>query len=70
MSRRTWREGPVWSGQGPLFVLGVLERGRVAEGLGEREKAKGPITSWPMPGAEPIPSSSPLWSMREMRWLG
>ena len=29
----------VWSGWGPLFVLGVLERGRIAEGLGERQKA-------------------------------
>ena len=29
----------VWSGGGPLFVLGVLERGRIAEGLGERQKA-------------------------------
>jgi hypothetical protein len=29
----------VWSGEGPLFVLGVLEQGRIAEGLGERQKA-------------------------------
>jgi hypothetical protein len=29
----------VWSGEGPLFVLGVLEQGRIAEGMGEREKA-------------------------------
>jgi hypothetical protein len=29
----------VWSGEGPLFVLGVLEQGRIAEGLGEHEKA-------------------------------
>ena len=29
----------VWSGGGPLFVLGVLEQGRIAEGLGERSKA-------------------------------
>jgi tetratricopeptide (TPR) repeat protein len=29
----------VWSGEGPLFVLGVLERGRIAESLGERQKA-------------------------------
>jgi hypothetical protein len=29
----------VWSGGGPLFVLGVLEQGRIAEGLGERHKA-------------------------------
>jgi len=29
----------VWRGEGPLFVLGVLERGRIAEGLGERDKA-------------------------------
>jgi serine/threonine-protein kinase len=29
----------VWSGGGPLFVLGVLEQGRIAEGLGERGKA-------------------------------
>jgi hypothetical protein len=29
----------VWSGEGPLFVLGVLEQGRIAEGLGERDKA-------------------------------
>jgi hypothetical protein len=30
----------VWSGEGPLFVLGVLERGRIAEGLHERQKAR------------------------------
>jgi eukaryotic-like serine/threonine-protein kinase len=30
----------VWSGEGPLFVLGVLEQGRIAEGLGERDKAR------------------------------
>jgi hypothetical protein len=29
----------VWSGEGPLFVLGVLEQGRIAEGLGQRDKA-------------------------------
>lgn len=29
----------VWRGEGPLFVLGVLEQGRLAEGLGERDKA-------------------------------
>ena len=29
----------VWNG-GPLLVLGVLERGRIAEGLGERQKAR------------------------------
>ncbi|HEX5575490.1 MAG TPA: hypothetical protein VFX42_06410, partial [Gemmatimonadales bacterium] len=29
----------VWSGGSALFVLGVLERGRIAEGLGERQKA-------------------------------
>jgi hypothetical protein len=29
----------VWTGEPPLFVLGVLERGRIAEGLGERQKA-------------------------------
>jgi eukaryotic-like serine/threonine-protein kinase len=29
----------VWSGGGPLFVLGVLEQGRIAERLGERGKA-------------------------------
>jgi hypothetical protein len=29
----------VWSGGGPLFVLGVLEQARIAEGLGERNKA-------------------------------
>jgi tetratricopeptide (TPR) repeat protein len=29
----------VWGGGGPLFVLGVLEQGRIAEGLGERDKA-------------------------------
>jgi hypothetical protein len=28
----------VWSG-GPLFTLGVLEQGRLAESLGERQKA-------------------------------
>ena len=31
----------VWSGGGgPFFVLGVLERARIAEGLGERQKAR------------------------------
>jgi hypothetical protein len=29
----------VWSGGGPLFVLGRLEQGRIAESLGERQKA-------------------------------
>jgi hypothetical protein len=29
----------VWSG-GPLLTLGVLERGRIAEGLAERQKAR------------------------------
>jgi hypothetical protein len=29
----------VWSGGGPLFVLGVLEQARIAERLGERGKA-------------------------------
>jgi tetratricopeptide (TPR) repeat protein len=29
----------VWSGEPPLFVIGTLERGRIAEGLGERQKA-------------------------------
>jgi DNA-binding SARP family transcriptional activator len=29
----------VWSGEGPLFVIGVLEQGRIAERLGERDKA-------------------------------
>jgi len=28
-----------WIDEGPLFVLGVLEQGRIAEGLGERDKA-------------------------------
>jgi hypothetical protein len=30
----------VWSGGGPLFALGVLERGRIAESLGERQQAR------------------------------
>ena len=29
----------VWGGGGPLFVLGVLEQARIAEGSGERDKA-------------------------------
>jgi hypothetical protein len=29
----------IWSGGGPLFVIGVMERGRIAEGLGDRQKA-------------------------------
>jgi hypothetical protein len=29
----------VWSGGGPFFGIGVLERGRIAEALGERQKA-------------------------------
>ena len=30
----------VWKAEGPLFVLGRLEQGRIAEGLGERQKAR------------------------------
>jgi DNA-binding SARP family transcriptional activator/TolB-like protein len=30
----------VWGGEGPLFVLGVLEQARIAERLGERQKAR------------------------------
>ena len=30
----------IWSGGGPSYVLGVLERGRIAEKLGDKEKAK------------------------------
>ena len=29
----------VWKAEGPFFVLGRLEQGRIAEGLGERQKA-------------------------------
>jgi DNA-binding SARP family transcriptional activator len=29
----------VWRAEGPLYVLGVLDRARIAESLGEREKA-------------------------------
>jgi tetratricopeptide (TPR) repeat protein len=29
-----------WSGGGPLFAVGVLERGRIAESLGERQQAR------------------------------
>ena len=29
----------VWRAEGPFMVLGVLDRGRIAEGLGERQKA-------------------------------
>ena len=29
----------VWRAEGPVFVLGVLEQGRIAERLGERQKA-------------------------------
>jgi hypothetical protein len=29
----------VWKAEGPFFVLGRLDRGRIAEGLGERQKA-------------------------------
>jgi hypothetical protein len=29
----------VWKGEGPLYVLGMLDRARIAESLGEREKA-------------------------------
>jgi hypothetical protein len=28
-----------WSGGGPLYVLGVLEQARIADGLDERQKA-------------------------------
>jgi hypothetical protein len=37
LERWRWGAGP--SGPGPWFVLSTLERGRVAERLGEREKA-------------------------------
>jgi eukaryotic-like serine/threonine-protein kinase len=30
----------IWSVGGPLFVMGMLERARIAEGLGERQKAR------------------------------
>jgi len=30
----------VWKAEGPFFVLGRLEQGRIAEGLGERQKAR------------------------------
>ena len=30
----------VWTGGDALFVIGVLKRGRIAEGLGERQKAR------------------------------
>ena len=30
----------VWRAEGPFFVLGRLEQGRIAEGLGERQKAR------------------------------
>ncbi len=30
----------VWIGGGPFLVIAVLERGRIAEGLGERQKAR------------------------------
>jgi tetratricopeptide (TPR) repeat protein len=29
----------VWKGEGPLYVLGMLDRARIAESLGQREKA-------------------------------
>jgi eukaryotic-like serine/threonine-protein kinase len=29
----------VWRGEGPLYVLGIVDRARIAESLGEREKA-------------------------------
>jgi hypothetical protein len=29
----------VWKAEGPFFVLGRLEQGRIAESLGERQKA-------------------------------
>ena len=29
----------VWRAEGPLYVLGMLDRARIAESLGEREKA-------------------------------
>jgi serine/threonine-protein kinase len=38
LDRWVW-SGWFWSGMAPLFVLGVLERGRIAEGLHERQKA-------------------------------
>jgi tetratricopeptide (TPR) repeat protein len=42
LDRWVWSGGGHFLGSlavGPLFVLGVLERGRIAEGLGERQKA-------------------------------
>ena len=60
----------VWSGGGPLFVLGVLEQGRIAEGLGERAEGDETRTSsWSMSGGMPTPSYSPLWSRRGPRLL-
>jgi eukaryotic-like serine/threonine-protein kinase len=44
LDRWVWSGGSPYLGNvggGPLFVLGVLERGRIAEGLGERQKAIG-----------------------------
>ena len=40
LDRWVWTGGgPYYGPLGPVFVLGVLERGRIAEGLGERQKA-------------------------------
>jgi hypothetical protein len=42
LDRWIWTGGGLYFGPlggGPFFVLGVLQRGRIAEGLGERQKA-------------------------------
>jgi eukaryotic-like serine/threonine-protein kinase len=43
LDRWVWTGGGLYFGplgSGPFFVLGVLQRGRIAEGLGERQKAR------------------------------
>jgi hypothetical protein len=39
LDRRVWSAWQ-WTGKGPFLVMGVLERGRIAERLGERQKAR------------------------------
>jgi serine/threonine-protein kinase len=43
LDRSVWSDERPYLGNlggGPLFVLGILEQGRIAEGLGERQKAR------------------------------
>ena len=53
---------------GPWFVVGILERGRVAERLNDREKAVRCYALSSTRGATPIPNSSHMWQRRVTGW--